>query len=118
MVQPIAIHLAAYEVQAIKNILEDAVFKAASYKKDAKIETIVLAEFFTPWSKRLLACLTATGPKRNKAKLYPIPVSVARILHYRIQQIQYNPINQEILTKLDNALTNCNMKPDYPTILL
>jgi hypothetical protein len=106
---PLKIRLSAHEVMAITMIMEKAA--CAELRPDMKNETIILAENWRTWLKRFAAA------NSNKPKLYLMPVSVARTLHYRLQMIPLTQANQTILTKLDQELTNINMKP-FPTRLL
>lgn len=113
--EPIPIRLTRFEVKAILDLLQDAVIKCAD-GGDIRVETIVLAEFHLPWYKKHLASFTKKPSK--KLPLYQMPVSVARILHYRLQQLPFNHTNQFILSKLDMELTNREMKPKFPTKLI
>ena len=111
---PVTIRLAPFEVQAILNILEEACRKCAD--RNVRVETIVLAEFYVEWWKKRLSIFTKPRPKKDP--VYKIPVSVVRILHYRLQHTPTDQTLQFILAKLDQALIDRNLCPTFPTTLL
>ncbi|MGX5854538.1 hypothetical protein ACWKW6_12880 [Dyadobacter jiangsuensis] len=74
-------------------------------------ETIILAEHWQSWSRK-----NEVADKR-KLKTYTIALSLARILHDRLQRIARSEINQSILAKLDQELTNIDMKPPFQLTL-
>ncbi|MPR36526.1 hypothetical protein [Salmonirosea aquatica] len=83
---------------------------------EASLELIVLAEFREKIATQLMR---NRQRNRNKVFQYTLPVSVARILHRRWQEIPYNRERQMVLNALDHELTNRELKPDLskPTIV-
>jgi hypothetical protein len=112
--EPLKIKVSKDEAWAIHSYIKETIIKAGD--KNARIEIIILAEYYMVWTKKLMA-YHRTNSTVNVPKPQKIPVSVGRILHYRLQHEPYDQVNQGILSKLDQALTNRNMKPDFSTNL-
>lgn len=110
MIPPIKIKLSVFELIAITTIMEYA--RKLPLRPDMRTETILLAENWMTWLKRTTSC------EPYKVKRYSIPVSVARAIHSRLQQVPTNQANQSLLVKLDQELTNINLKPPFPQTLL
>jgi hypothetical protein len=111
---PITIRLSPFEVKAILDILEDACHKCNDC--NVRVETIVLAEFYVQWWRKRLLTFTKPTPKKDPA--YKIPVSIVRILHYRLQHSPSDHTRQFILAKFDQALIDRNLRPTFPSKLL
>lgn len=93
------------EVVAIARMTFELANKYAS-KPAGTIDEIILIENEITWRKRVLSFTSG-----NQQKLISIPISLARILHTRLQKIPGTPVNQMILQKLDYELVNRNYRP-------
>lgn len=105
----IKVKLSRYEVCAIQLIMWQAAQR--ELRPDMRNETIILAENWQTWSRK-----HEVADKR-KLKTYTIALSLARILHDRLQRIPQTHIHQSILDKLDQELTNIGMKPPFQLTL-
>ncbi len=101
----VKIKLSAYEVFAI----QDMMYKAAhaELRPDMKNDTIILAENWPIWAKRYASA------DKQRLKTFTIALSLARIMHLRLQQIPQTFANQSLLDKLDHELTSMDMKPVF-----
>ena len=103
MVLKVKVKLTRAEVFSIQQIMRQAA--SLQLRSDMRNETIILAENWETWIKKYVSA------DERKVKSYQIALSLARILHDRLQKIPVTDANQSLLTKLDQELTNLNMKP-------
>lgn len=76
---------------------------------EASLELVVLAEFR---DKIVTKLMQNRNKNRQKVFTYSIPISVARILHRRWQDIPYDKDRQMVMSAIDYELTRLNLKPD------
>lgn len=105
----VKLKLSAFEVWAIQHIMKYAAER--ELRAEMQNETIILAEGYLTWLKRYVSA------DKSKPRTYSIPLSTARILHSRLQQLPTCDAYQSLLGKLDQALTNLSMKPISQTVL-
>lgn len=105
----VKIKLSAYEVFAIQDMMYKA--SVVELRPNMKNETIILAENWPTWVKKYVSA------DKQRAKTYTIALSLARIMHLRLQQIPMTFANQSLLDKLDHELTNIEMKPPFQLTL-
>ncbi len=114
--EPLSVRLSSYEVRAMLVLLNNAKQKCDDAdvltRSEIRIETIVLSEFHARWWK--ITAALALKPKAAKDPIYKIPVSVARIIHYRLQHTSFSEIHQWLLDHLDRALLNRGLRPAQP----
>jgi len=106
----VKVKLSAFEVWGIQHVMKYAAER--ELRADMKNDTIILAENYHTWLKRYISA------DKSKPRTYTLPLSTARILHLRLQQLPTCDAYQSLLGKLDQALTNLSMKPPFQTVLL
>lgn len=115
--EPLSIRLSIFEMKAMLDIVEYA-YKVCneateSQKPYLSSGVIILAEFYPGWKKKCFML----DPKSKKATIglkYKIPVSVAQIVHNRLQHYPMTQGNQWLLDNLDRALVNLSLVPAKP----
>ena len=111
---PVKIRLAKHEAEHLTMYVSK---KSTGILKnpDVRNDLIVLAEYYTKlYTKFRTHRMKAT----NKPVVYTLPLSVVRILHHRFQKEEITPALQNVLTTLDQELTNMDMKPTFPISLV
>lgn len=115
--EPLQIRLSTFEVTAMLQILNEAKERCGSAPVKLKcklhIDTIILSEFHTTWWKKTAAL--AVKPATKKDPMYRIPVSICRIVHYRLQHLPVTHANQCLLKRLDVVLVNADLRPPIVT---
>lgn len=109
---PIRLKLAYWESIGLKMFLEP--ISHTKVGPATRNETIVLIEFAEKFYSK---CFNHGLTKRNANVNYQVPLSVARILHYRLQYHPTNAALQSILPKIDQQLTNRGVKPSFEETL-
>lgn len=111
---PVKIRLVKHEAEQLTMFVLN---KSVGILRNPEVrnDLIVLAEF----SETLKSKLRIHRSKiTQKPLVYTLPLSVARILHHRLQKEEISPALQIVLANLDQELTNMNMKPTFPISLL
>ena len=114
MVPTIRIRLAKHEAERLVTYY----FSCINGKlKDPNVrnELIVMAEYY---DKLIIKVYRHQSKLGNKPVVYQLPLSISRILHARMQVSHYDTILQNVLSSLDQELTNMGMKPNFPVKLL
>ena len=113
---PLSIRLSGIEAVALLMVLRgalDKLYECPKHKRGSiRIETIVLNEYYPTWWKKTAAL--AVAPSKQKDPTYRIPVSICRIVHYRLQHLPYSDANQMLIKRLDKALLNSGYRPEEP----
>jgi hypothetical protein len=114
--EPISIRLSIFEMKALLDIANYAFKKCneatESQKPYLRSGLIILAEFYPAWKKKC----AAVDPYAKRVKgvpKYKIPVSVAQIVHNRLQHYPRTEGNQLLLNNLDRALVNRSLRPVF-----
>ncbi|CAG4992296.1 hypothetical protein DYBT9275_00933 [Dyadobacter sp. CECT 9275] len=110
LVPVVKIKLGKFEVLTILRILGEAL--QIAQKENVRVETLILAEFYLSWYKRSLSY--ELPGHQHQIKQQTIPLSVARVLHYRLRFEPATAHTQSILSNLDQILVNMGRRPDYP----
>lgn len=110
MIKPVQIKLAKHEAQKLLAYFHqttDGKLKDTNVRNDL----IMIAEHYDTLYIKVTKHLLIDG---YKLVVYKFPLSLARILHTRLQQEPYNQVLQNILGNLDKELNNRNMVPHFP----
>ncbi|SDE19851.1 hypothetical protein SAMN04487996_10413 [Dyadobacter soli] len=109
---PIRLRLSYWESLGLKKFLEPIC--QTKVGPETRNETIVLIEFAEKFYGK---CFGHGLNRSDKVATYQIPISVARIIHYRLQCQPTNAALQQILWLLDQHLTNRGLKPEFEKTL-
>lgn len=113
--EPLSIRLSEFEMRALADIVAFAYYTCADapdHKKPLLTSgLIILAEFYPTWKKR---CAAVPLKKTKTNPLCRIPISVAQVLHSRLQHSPQTQANQWLLENLDLALVNRSLRPVTP----
>ncbi|GLU54476.1 hypothetical protein Dfri01_39370 [Dyadobacter frigoris] len=110
MVPPVKLKLDKREAESLFSYLKNET-EGKINRPDVRTELIILAEYYY---KTFTKAVKHQMKLDNKPVFYEIPLSVARILHTRIQFYPYQNNLQIILGNIDEQLLNRNMKPVAP----
>ena len=110
MVLPVKLKLDKREADSLFSYLKHSVDGKLKNPK-VRTELIILAEYYF---KTFTKAVNHQMKPGNKPVSYDLPLSVARILHTRLQFNPYSNDLQNILAALDKHLVNRNMVPPTP----
>jgi hypothetical protein len=113
MVPPVKLKLDKREADSLLSYLKSETEGKISHP-EVRIELIILAEYY--YKAFTKAVIIKSGPG-DKPVLYEIPLSVARILHTRLQYYPYSNCLQVILASLDKKLVVRNITIAFLTHL-
>jgi hypothetical protein len=106
MVPTVRIRLAKHEAGRLIEYFQFSFFGKLS-NPNIRNDLIVMAEYH---DKKVFKHRQSY---KSKPVVYQLPLSIARILHYRLQVECPNTDLQNILYSLDQELTNLGMKVDF-----
>jgi len=109
MVTPVKLRLAKHEARRLVEYFNIKI-EGKLNSSDVRNDLIVMAEFY---EKLFLKATRQQLKPGHKPTIYHLPLSIARILHNRLQQEPCDSILQNILYNLDHELTNINMAPKF-----
>lgn len=110
MVPPVKLKLDKREADSLFSYLKNETDGKIN-RPDVRTELIILAEYYY---KTFTKAVNHQMKLDNKPVSYDIPLSVARILHTRIQFYPYQNNLQIILGIIDKQLVNRKMVPTAP----
>jgi hypothetical protein len=105
----ISLHLAKYEIIALHRYFSFLVQRTWNNLPRTDNDLIVLIEYYKKLD--MLAARTEYQIEPKKGFKFTMPLSVARILHTRLQEGTFNEVLVMILGKIDFALNSANMAP-------
>ena len=108
MILPLKIKLTYYEARQLGDYFMRA--GRIAIHPQAREELMVLAEISPRFESQVVKAWR--DPNKGKVFTYTIPMSVARILHRRLQQEVITSEMQMVLMGLDKELTRRDMKLD------
>lgn len=106
IIHPVNLRLSFWEASNLKDFFLK--LSAVKITADTRNEVIILIEFS---EKFYTKCFSHGMKSQDKLVKYSFPLSVARILHYRLRHEPYEIATQYVLSKLDQELTNRSLKP-------
>lgn len=110
MVPPVKLKLDKREADSLFSYLKNET-EGKINRPDVRTELIILAEYYF---KAFTKAVNHQMKPGNKPVLYEVPLSVARILHTRLQYYPYSSCLQIILANLDKQLLDRKMVPFTP----
>lgn len=109
MVPTVRIKLAKHEAGKLLEYFQYSFFGKLQ-NPNIRNDLIVMAEYY---DKLFTKVFKHRNSYKTNLVVYNLPLSIARILHYRIQADCPNDQMQKILLDLDQQLMNLNMKADF-----
>jgi len=106
----VKIHLATFEVYALHKYFVFLAQRSHNNLKKMDNDQIVLLEYAAKIGKLKVSTEYRVEPKKGFVVTFPL--SVARILHARLQEGSFNEIMIMILGKIDYSLNSLNVEPE------
>jgi len=105
----VSIHLAKYEINALHRYFVFLVQRSWNNLPKTDSDVIVLIEY--SFKIETLKRSSEYRPQPKKGFSFTMPLSIARILHTRLQEVAFNEVLVMILGKIDYSLNTINMAP-------